>query len=665
MIIFKTFKASLNYNEVDNKLIVNHHTYLRRLTSKGTTACVKRLSERVRAQIKIPMDRLTNPNSMVGSKAPCFNKKNMRGISDYVISLIPNQSKQPARSSRLIGGSPKGMYCQKRSEFGISRNTKVWGRRRIHSTVFINGKESSKFMIVDTWFEGQNIKNHFQKLFKDLDNNARANNLTTIMGNRDFLIGCYLNIKFKQGNTPRRIRPETLDSIDIDWFDKVAQTFRNGKFTFRPTRRTYIFKPDRKRRPFTIPSLKDRIVQEGMRILLECIFNAHFRESSHAFRSKRGCHTALNQIRLHFGKSKWFIKGDINKQYLNIDHNILVSILRKKIQDEPFIDLVYKYLRVGYKEKFDEITVMKKGFVQRRSISLILSDIYTHPFDTWMEAILIPKYTEGKRKKANSEYTNLCRQQERVVGKPLNFSIANDKNSGRVVYVRYGADFLIGVIGSKETCAKIRKEIKVFLEKRLSMTLDLDNTHVTHSTTEKVVFLGYEIACALKYKLSSARDSRKQLSRKTTCTVMNAPIKRVVELLQLKGFLNGKNQPTRCGRYINTDLWNIIDSYKSIERGILNYYSMANNYGRLAARVHYILKYSCALTTSSKMKLKTLRGAFKRYGKNLTIKVGDESISYPKILYKRRHVGNPKGPCVAYGSLQKIEVHHLKALKDN
>jgi len=138
------------------------------------------------------------------------------------------------------------------------------------------------------------------------------------------------------------------------------------------------------------------------------------------------------------------------------------------------------------------------------------------------------------------------------------------------------------------------------------------------------------------------------------------------------------------------DLWNIIDSYKSIERGVLNYYSMANNYGRLSARVHYSLKYSCALTISSKMKLKTMRGAFKRYGKNLEIKVRDKTMSYPNISYKRprkritrpddnfsfenyfeslvyrhkRHVGNLTGPCIICGSSDQIEVHHIRALKD-
>jgi hypothetical protein len=219
----------------------------------------------------------------------------------------------------------------------------------------------------------------------------------------------------------------------------------------------------------------------------------------------------------------------------------------------------------------------------------------------------------------------------------------------------------------------------------LAMTLNIDKTHITHSTSEKALFLGYEISCTPKSKMPIGYNSRKRLVRKTTRTIMNAPIKRVVERLRLKGFLNSKNQPTRCGRYINMDLWNIIDSYKSIERGVLNYYSMANNYGRLSARVHYSLKYSCALTISSKMKLRTMRGSFKRYGKNLEIKVRDKLISYSNISFKRprnpiarldasssfenyfeslvysheRQEGNFTGPCIICGSPDNVEAHHI------
>lgn len=688
-----TFISSLNCKTQCNISIINHHTYLKRLTLKGTVACVKRLSERVKAEIPISMDRITNLNSMAGSEVSFSYNRNMQGVENYVVFSILNQSKQPARSSRLIGEDPKDIQIRKRTEFGISRNTKVWGRRRIHSTTFICGKGSSKFKIGDAWFEGQEVKNHFQNLLKDTENNNKVNNLTTILSNREFLISCYINIKSKQGNMTRSLNPETLDGINMSWFDEVTQTFRNGKFNFKPSRRTYIPKPNGKLRPLTIPSPRDKIVQEGMRVLLECIFNQRFRDSSHAFRPGRGCHTAINHIRFKFSKSNWFIEGDIEQQYPSIDHNILVNLLREKIQDEPFIDLVYKYMRVGYGENPDEIVPMNLGLAQGGIISPVLSNIYMHPFDEWMEDILIPKYTKGKRKKTNPEYTKMIRVHGRATNKLIRTTVANDENFGRVFYVRYVDDFLIGVIGSKETCIKIREEIKIFLEERLAMTLNIDKTRITHTTTETALFLGYDISCTPKSKMPIAYNSQKRLVRKTTRTIVNAPIKRIVERLRLKGFANSRNQPTRCGRYINMDLWNIIETYKQIERGVINYYILANNYGRLAARVHYILKYSCALTISSKMKLKTMRGAFRQYGKDLTIKVKDKSMSYPKISYKRprkilnkinrlddrfdfvfyferlvyrhrRHVGNLTGPCVVCGCTENIEVHHVRALKD-
>ena len=164
----------------------------------------------------------------------------------------------------------------------------------------------------------------------------------------------------------------------------------------------------------------------------------------------------------------------------------------------------------------------------------------------------------------------------------------------------------------------------------------MGKTNTIHSTTKKAEFLGYGISCTPRNKMPADCNSRRRLVIiKTPRVILNAPIKKVVEQLRIKSFLNKKNQPTRCSRYINMDLWNIVDSYKSIERGIINYYSMANNYGRLAARVHYSLKYSCALTICSKMKLKTMRRVFKQYGENLEVKDGDKSIFYSTISYKR------------------------------
>lgn len=204
--------------------MVNRRTYLRGLTSKGNTACTKKSSERVKIEIKgiytgAFMDRITNLNSKVGSEVSLpyiFNRyMDVQGKRYYVIYFLFSQSKQPTSSARKNEESPKNVsYCQKQTEFAIFRNTKVWGRRRIHSTAFICRKESSKFSIGEVEFEGSAIKDQFDLLYDNIKLNIKANNLTTILSNQEFLMGCYFNIKSKLGNMTSSLDKETLDEIN-------------------------------------------------------------------------------------------------------------------------------------------------------------------------------------------------------------------------------------------------------------------------------------------------------------------------------------------------------------------------------------------------------------------------------------------------------------------
>lgn len=606
--------------------IVNHHTYLRGLTSKGTIACMKRFFEiisRGKAEIMISMDRLTNLNPKVGSEV-LHSNQNVRGVKHYVVCIILSQSKQPTRITRENGESPKGIRYQKQSEFGISRNTKVWGRRRIHSTTIINGKGSSEFSIGDIEFKGSIIKDQFNKLQNDLKLGNKANNLTTILSNEEFLIGCYHNIRSKQSSMIKN-----LDEIKLEWFKEVCTSFKNGMFRFKPLKRIYIPKLNGKKKALTIPSPGDKIVQEGMRILLSCIFEGNFKESSHAFRSVKGCHTSLNQVRIQCKKVKWFIKGKIEQQDLNINHTILVEIMRTKIQDEPFIDLIFKYVKVGYSEENrKEIVPIKRKLAQGGLIYPVLFNIYMHFFDAWVEDEFVYKHI---KKKINFYYAKMIKKYEKTVDKTI---VSTDENFGRVYYIRHVDDFLIGVQGSKKTCDSIRSRIKTFLKEKLGITLNIDKTKITHSTIDQTLFLKYHINCVPIEKMRINSNVKKRLARNTNRMVLNAPIKRVMEELKEKGFLNSRYMPTRNSRYTNIDLWNIIENYRTIEKEVLNYYAMANNYNRLAAKVHYSLKYSCALTICSKMKLKTMKRVFNKYGKNLTITINKKSISYPNISYK-------------------------------
>jgi hypothetical protein len=206
--------------------MVNHRTYLRGLTSKGTIACTKRPPERAEVEIRgiytgILMDRLTNPNSKVGSEIPRLynsrNYKNVQGVRHYIVCFSLSQSTQPTSSSSKNDGDPKSItsICRERTEFGISRHTKVLGKRRVHSTAFICRKGSNKFSVGDVEFEGSTIKNQFNLLFENLKLNKKVNNLTTILSNKHFLIGCYLNIKSKPGNMTSSLDNETLDGINM------------------------------------------------------------------------------------------------------------------------------------------------------------------------------------------------------------------------------------------------------------------------------------------------------------------------------------------------------------------------------------------------------------------------------------------------------------------
>jgi group II intron reverse transcriptase/maturase len=673
-------------------LTINHHTYLEGPTYRGNVACVKRLYEIVKAKIKLPMSRFTNPyNPAPKSEVfPYIHYDIMeREVPDYVVSGTLDQSKLAAISYRITGGSSKGNTQQKDVEFGISRNMKVWGKRRFHSTAFICGKETSCVSEGKDWFSGESFESQLINLTKQSNSKYKVQNLTTIMSDPNFLVACWIKIKSKKGNMIKSLDHQTLDGINESWFQTVAKQFGNGKFKFKPSRRKYISKPNGKRRSLTIPSPRDKIVQEAMRTLLDLVFENRFRDSSHAFRVNRGCHTCLKEIRYKFAKVNWFIEGDIEQQYPSIDHQILIELIRKEVDDEPFIDLLYKYLRVGYGESNQNITFMQKGLIQGGSLSPILSNIFMHEFDVWMEDVVIPKYNKGKRKKSNPEFRKMLYDHGKAVDKSIRTTIAKDSNYCRVYYVRYVDDFLIGVNGNKAICNEIKTEILQFLKIYL-LSLSLEKTHITHSTKSKASFLGYEIKCTPIGKMQIGKNLDGILTRRTTNAQLMAPIKEVLTKLKQKGFSKGENVPTRNGKYINFPLTNILEEHKTIEKGILNYYGLANNYGRLAARVHYILKYSCALTISSKMKLRTLRGAFRKYGKNLAVfNDRGKMVDYPAPSYKRpkvsgsikvsynaeslieklsvrhkRHSSMIKGPCIVCGATNTVEIHHIRALKE-
>jgi group II intron reverse transcriptase/maturase len=544
--------------------------------------------------------------------------------------------------------------------------------------------------------------------------------LYRLMYKTDLYVVAYQKLKSVPGNMTPGPDGTTLDEFSLRTIERIISNIKDESFQFSRARRVHIPKANGKTRPLGIAPPRDKIVQEVMRMILEAVYDSpygsSFSDDSHGFRAKRGCHTALKSIRNNWSGVTWIIEGDVKAAFDCIDHDILINILRRRIKDERFINLIRKALTAGYYE-FKTPVDSVVGTPQGSIVSPILCNIFLHELDEFV-AGLIGTHEKGDKKRTSTEYNYRQKQIERVrskLGEPgqdaderkellkeLKALLTIQKQSSpmrddgtfiRMKYVRYADDWCVGINGPKHLAVQIRDEVKAFMADKLGLTLNMEKTHIRHAKDEEAFFLGTRIkvgANSQKVVRIVDKNGRNYQKRVTGwLPQMFAPCDKLVTRLSSRGFCDLDGRPLGKAAWMFLDDDQIVSMAGAVLRGLINFYSFVDNYPDLR-RVQYILKYSAAKTLAGKHRT-SVRRIFQKFGDALAIekkrKAKTAFISFPTVVDWKRDptrfkIGEVPSPdyalqksitlrtrsklwmnCVICGSDEKVAMHHIRHVK--
>lgn len=551
------------------------------------------------------------------------------------------------------------------------------------------------------------------------DSSYKFERLYRLLFNEELFYVAYQKIASNGGSTTKGSDGRSIDGMSLARIETLIASLKDESYQPHPSRRVHIPKKNGKTRPLGIPAFEDKLVQEVVRMILEAIYEGHFETTSHGFRPKRSCHTALLHIQKTFNGAKWFIEGDIKGFFDNIDHDVLVGILRERISDDRFIRLIRKFLKAGYVEDWTFHNTYS-GTPQGGIVSPILANIYLDKLDKYVKEY-IQHFDKGTKRRPGKESNNLANERKRTVRKLKKVKDGTEKAAlvarlkaieqeraafpngdemdesyRRLKYIRYADDFILGVIGSKEEAQRIKEDIKSFLSASLALELSEEKTLITH-TGKSAKFLGYEITVTRDNH--QRRDVQGRLRRTYGKRVrLNVSMATLRDKLLEYGAMeiklrNGKEvwkPKCRSGLIFNDDL-EILDRYNRETVGFCNYYLIANNCVVLH-NFRYIMEYSMYKTFAGKYR-STVRKINKkyRYNKLFTVKYEQKgaikSRTFYKTSFKRRTTAfngscdiEPYSiadvsrtnltdrlkaeKCELCGATGKLIMHHVRNLKD-
>ncbi len=265
-------------------------------------------------------------------------------------------------------------------------------------------------------------------------------------------------------------RVDVEDQGVFAFLEELRTSLRDGSFTPLPVRQVMIPKRGGKLRALGIPTLRDRVAQMALKLVMEPIFEVDFYPSSYGYRPGRRAQDAIAEIHQLTSRSyEWVVEGDITACFDNVDHQILMDLVGERITDRKVLRLVRGFLRAGILQQHGGLVASLTGTPQGGVASPLLANIYLSVLDrhfasVWEQDMSPPWRRAHRRRKGLPNYR----------------------------LIRYADDFVVLVHGTRSDAEAIRAQVGQMLATKLRMTLSESKTHITH-IDDGFVFLGFRI----------------------------------------------------------------------------------------------------------------------------------------------------------------------------